>query len=141
MRNPILGMAAHDLCNAKTPEFSEQLPSNSQNCWEPTWKLSFAHAFSERYFKNWGGPRAPEKYFLGIFGAVSEGNEGARGTLPRDLRSTSRGPSLQCALQVGASTFFLTYFGGNPGGSGGRRRVPLAQCLCKPEGHFTEGMT
>ena len=34
--------------------------SDSRNWWEPTWKISFAPAFSERFFKNWGGPRAPE---------------------------------------------------------------------------------
>ena len=32
--------------------------SDSRNCREPTRKISFAPAFSERFFKNWGGPRA-----------------------------------------------------------------------------------
>ena len=34
--------------------------SHSRKWWEPTWKISFDPAFSECFFKNWGGPRAPE---------------------------------------------------------------------------------
>ena len=49
MQNPILGMASHDLCNAKTTILGAT-PG------------AYAHAFSERFFKNWGGPCAPEQY-------------------------------------------------------------------------------
>ena len=34
--------------------------SDSRNCCEPTRKIFIAPAFSERFFKNWGGPRAPD---------------------------------------------------------------------------------
>ena len=60
MRNPILGMASHDLCNAKTTILGATpggIPGIDGN---PHGKLSFAHAFSERFFKSWGGPRAPD---------------------------------------------------------------------------------
>ena len=56
----ILGMASHDLSSARTHNSRSNSRSNSWNCCEPTRKISFAPAFSERFFKNWGGPRAPE---------------------------------------------------------------------------------
>ena len=40
--------------------------SDSRNWWEPTWKFSFAHAFSEHSFKNWGGPHAPEDFLRNL---------------------------------------------------------------------------
>ena len=60
MRNPILGMASHDLCNAKTiilGETPRAIPGIDGN---PHGRLPFAHAFSEEFFKSWGGPRAPD---------------------------------------------------------------------------------
>ena len=52
MRNPILGMASHDLCNAKTRILGATpgaIPGIDGN---PHERSSFAHAFSERFFKN-----------------------------------------------------------------------------------------
>ena len=60
MQNPILGMASHDLCNAKTRILGATpgaIPGIDGN---PHGRFSFAHAFSERFFKIWGGPRAPD---------------------------------------------------------------------------------
>ena len=60
MRNSILGMASHDLSNTKpkilgaTPGAIPGIDGN------PHERFSFAPAFSERFSKNWGGPRAPE---------------------------------------------------------------------------------
>ena len=52
VRNPILGMASHDLCNAKTRILGATpgaIPEIERN---PHERSSFAHAFSERFFKN-----------------------------------------------------------------------------------------
>ena len=60
MRNPILGMASHDLCNAKTTILGETpgaIPGIDGNQND---RFSFAHAFSESFFKNCGGPCVPE---------------------------------------------------------------------------------
>ena len=60
MRNSILGKVSHDLCNAKTTILGANpgaIPGIDGN---PHEIFSFAHAFSKRFFKNWGGPRAPE---------------------------------------------------------------------------------
>ena len=60
IRNSILGMASHDLSNTKTtilgatPGAILGIDGNSHE------RFSFAPAFSERFFKNWGGPRSPE---------------------------------------------------------------------------------
>ena len=35
-------------------------PVEGQRCPNTNERFSFAHAFSERFFKNWGGPRPPE---------------------------------------------------------------------------------
>ena len=59
IRNSILGMASHDLSNMKTTILGATpgaIPGIHGN---PHEKFSFAPAFSERFFKNWGGPRAP----------------------------------------------------------------------------------
>ena len=59
IRNSILGMASYDLSNTKptilgaTPGAIPGIDGNPHEI------FSFAHAFSERFFKNWGGPRAP----------------------------------------------------------------------------------
>ena len=56
IRNSILGMASHDLINTK-PTILGAIPGIAAN---PPERFSFAPAFSERFFKNWGGPRAPD---------------------------------------------------------------------------------
>ena len=64
MQNPILGMASHDLCNAKTIVLGATpgaIPGLDGN---PHERFSFAHALSERFFKNWGGSCAPESHVL-----------------------------------------------------------------------------
>ena len=62
MRNPILGTAPRDLCNAKATILGATpgaIPGIDGN---PHGRISFGHAFSERFFKNWGCPRAPETW-------------------------------------------------------------------------------
>ena len=62
IRNSILGMASHDLINTKPTILGATpgaIPGIAAN---PPERFSFAPAFSERFFKNWGGPRAPESY-------------------------------------------------------------------------------
>ena len=61
IQNSILRMASHDLSNAKTTVLGATLamiPGFEGNTNE---MFSFAPPFSERFFKNWGGPRAPER--------------------------------------------------------------------------------
>ena len=60
MRNPILGKVSHDLSNAKATILGATLGAIPRIGGNPHERFSFAPAFSERFFKNWGGPRAPE---------------------------------------------------------------------------------
>ena len=65
IRNSILGMASRDLSNTKTIILGATpgvIPGIDGN---PHERLSFAPAFSERFFENWDGPRA--RAFL-VFG-------------------------------------------------------------------------
>ena len=60
IQNSILGMTSHDLSNTKTKILGATpgaIPGIDGN---PHERFSFAPAFSERFFKNWGGPRAPD---------------------------------------------------------------------------------
>ena len=66
IRNSILGMSSHDLSNTKTKILGATpgaIPGTDKN---PHERFSFAPAFSERLFKNWGGSRASENYFSQI---------------------------------------------------------------------------
>ena len=61
IRNSILGMAPHDLGNTKTIILGATpgaIPGIGGN---PHERSSFAPSFSERFFENWGGPRAEEQ--------------------------------------------------------------------------------
>ena len=60
MRNSILGMASHDLSNAKTTILGATPGAILGIDGHPHERFSLAPAFSERLFKNWGGPRAQE---------------------------------------------------------------------------------
>ena len=60
MKTLILGMASHDLSNVKTTILRATLRAIPGNGGNPNHRFSFAPSFSERFFKNWGGPRAPE---------------------------------------------------------------------------------
>ena len=63
IRKSILGMASHDLSNTKTTIFGATpgaIPGIDGDPHEKKKNLSFAPAFLERFFKNWGGPRTPE---------------------------------------------------------------------------------
>ena len=60
IRNSILGMASHDLSNTKPTILGATLGAIPGIAANPPERFSFAPAFSERFFKNWGGPRAPE---------------------------------------------------------------------------------
>ena len=60
IRNSILGMASHDLINTKPTILGATLGAIPGIAANPPERFSFAPAFSERFFKNWGGPRAPE---------------------------------------------------------------------------------
>ena len=68
MQHPILGMASHDLCNAKTTILGATpgaIPGIDGNPHESF--LSFAHEFSERFFKNWVFSRAPDNSLEHLF--------------------------------------------------------------------------
>ena len=60
IRNSILGMASHDLSNTKAKIFGATPGAIPGIDGDPHERFLFAPAFSERFFKNWGGPRAPE---------------------------------------------------------------------------------
>ena len=60
IRNSILGMASHDLINTKPTILGATLGAIPGIAANPPERFQFAPAFSERFFKNWGGPRAPE---------------------------------------------------------------------------------
>ena len=64
IRNSILGMASHDLINTKPTILGATLGAIPGIAANPPERFSFAPAFSERFFKNWGGPRAPERQFV-----------------------------------------------------------------------------
>ena len=56
MRNPILGMASHDLSNVKTTILGATLGATPGIAANPPERFSFAPEFSERFFKNaYGG--------------------------------------------------------------------------------------
>ena len=61
MRNSILGMASHGFCNAKTTILGATAGATPGIDGNPHERFSVEHAFSERFFKNWGGPLAPEQ--------------------------------------------------------------------------------
>ena len=60
MRSLILGMPSRDLSNAKARILGATLGAIPGIAANPIERFSFVPAFSERFFKNWGGPRAPE---------------------------------------------------------------------------------
>ena len=62
IRNSILGMASHDLINTKPTILGATLGAIPGIAANPPERFSFAPAFSERFFKNWGGPRAPDLF-------------------------------------------------------------------------------
>ena len=53
-------MASRDLINTKPTILGATLGAIPGIAANPPERFSFAPAFSERFFKNWGGPRAPE---------------------------------------------------------------------------------
>ena len=60
IRNSILGMASHGLINTKPTILGATLGAIPEIAANPPENFSFAPAFSEFFFKNWGGPREPE---------------------------------------------------------------------------------
>ena len=60
IRNSILGMASHDLINTKPTILGATLGAIPGIAENPPERFSFAPSFSDRFFKNWGGPRAPD---------------------------------------------------------------------------------
>ena len=82
-------MASHDVRNAKTTILGatpREIPETDGN---PHEKISFARAFSKRFFKNWGGPRAPDlRLFLG--------NSLVRPKRAKKFKVTLRGDSYAC---------------------------------------------
>ena len=63
IRNPILGMASHDLINTKATILGATLGAIPGIAANPPEGFSFAPAFSERFFKNWGGSPRPRTRF------------------------------------------------------------------------------
>ena len=53
-------MASHDLINTKPTILGATLGVIPGIAANPPERFSFAPAFSERFSKNWGGPRAPD---------------------------------------------------------------------------------
>ena len=64
MQNSILGMASHDLSNTKTTILGATLGAIPGIDGDPHERFSFDPAFSERFFKNWCVPRAPDILFF-----------------------------------------------------------------------------
>ena len=60
IRNSILGMASHDLINTKPTILGATLGAIPGIAANPHEIFTFDPAFSERFFRNWGGPRAQE---------------------------------------------------------------------------------
>ena len=60
-------MASHDLINTKATILGATLGAMPGIAANPPERFSFAPAFSERFFKNWGDPRAPEMSHLEFF--------------------------------------------------------------------------
>ena len=58
IRNSILGMASHDLINTKPTILGATLGAIPGIAANPHEISTFDPAFSERFFRNWGGPRA-----------------------------------------------------------------------------------
>ena len=58
MRSSILGMASHDLSNTKSIILGATPGAILGIDGHPHERFSFAPAFSELFFLNWGGPRA-----------------------------------------------------------------------------------
>ena len=66
-------MASHDLINTKPTILGATLGAIPGIAANPPERFSFATAFSERFFKNWGGPRAQECLYCEESGADSTG--------------------------------------------------------------------
>ena len=62
VQNSILGRASHDLSNTKTTILGATLGAIPGIGGSPHERFSFAPPFSERFFENWGGPRAQENW-------------------------------------------------------------------------------
>ena len=60
IRNSILGMASYDLINTKPTILGATLGAIPGIAANPHEICTFGPAFSERFFRNWGGPRAPD---------------------------------------------------------------------------------
>ena len=60
IRNSILGMASRDLSNTKTTILRATPGAIPRIDGNPHERSPFAPSFSERFFENWGGPRAQE---------------------------------------------------------------------------------
>ena len=60
MRNSIHGMASRDLINTETTILGATPGMIPQTDGNPHQRLSFAIVCAERFFSNWGGPRASD---------------------------------------------------------------------------------
>ena len=69
IRNSILGMASHDLSNTKTAILGATPGAIPRIDGNPHEIFSFAPPFSERFFENWGGPRAQD-HVIAIYDAL-----------------------------------------------------------------------
>ena len=69
-------MASHDLINTKPTILGATLGAIPGIAANPPERFSFAPAFSERFFENWGGPHALPEY------RVSESDPGRLWTPP-----------------------------------------------------------
>ena len=89
IRNSILGMASHDLINTKPTILGATLGAIPGIAANPPERFSFAPAFSERFFKNWGGPRAPETKRPNLPNFWGVGGEGPRSAV--EFKTVTKG--------------------------------------------------
>ena len=136
IRNSILGMVSHDLTNTKPTILGATLGAIPGIAANPPERFSFAPAFSERFFKNWGGPRAPEKLTPHCLAAIFDSQ------LPSPKLSLKIPPKLPLPLNRGHFFLFQNY----PRGKGncaaierqklsrGNFCLAASRCLSGPSG-------
>ena len=120
IRNSILGMASHDLSNTKPTILGATLGAIPGIAANPPERFSFAPAFSERFFKNWGGPRAPDfRHYsttIARLSLVSGLERGGRELLPGWVGMRDRG-------EIGPPNRTPYRRGGSYSGRGGQAEI------------------
>ena len=104
MRNSILRMASHDLSNTKTTILGGTPGAILGIDGHPNERFSFAPAFSEFFFKNWGGPCAQEiwtlEVFLSFFLPLLDTHCPTTGGMEGDFRAALKGTNLRGQMPI-----------------------------------------